>query len=217
VSLLQIWVAAFLIGFSGAVTPGPVLGVVVGESPRKGAVTGPLVVTGHMIVEFMLLLSLYFGLSRFIRNPAFPKWIAIGGGVILAWLGVGMSMELIRDRARLRERHDSKGKGYSLLLLGALATVSNPFWYIWWAAFGMAIYVAEAFRFGSLGFATLFSGHILSDFLWYGFVSSTIALGRNFFSDRIYKFLIFFCGLFLVGMGVYFIRSGILGKVVSLG
>ncbi len=199
--------------------PGPVLGVVIGASSRRGAIAGPLVVVGHAIVEFVLLLFLYFGLSQFIRNPAFPKWIAIGGGFILLWIGISMSMsmELVKNKSSLREKWKIEDKSYSLLLLGVLTTVSNPFWYIWWVAFGMAIYVSEAFRFGSLGFMTLFSGHIISDFIWYGFISSTIAFGRNFFSDRIYRFLIFSCGLFLAGIGVYFIRSGILGRVVSLG
>ncbi|HUY01182.1 MAG TPA: LysE family transporter, partial [Candidatus Deferrimicrobium sp.] len=61
--LLQIMFFSFLIGFTGAITPGPVLTAVIKETPQRGWTTGPLVVFGHSITELILLIGLVLGLD----------------------------------------------------------------------------------------------------------------------------------------------------------
>jgi len=65
---LTVWgtfLSAFLIGFSGAMMPGPMLGVTISGSLRKGFIAGPLVVLGHGILELLLVFAMAFGLSAF--------------------------------------------------------------------------------------------------------------------------------------------------------
>ena len=45
---------------------------------------------------------------------------------------------------------------------------------------------------------------ILSDLVWYSFVSGAVACGRRFLSDRGYRLLVGCCALFILGFGLYF-------------
>lgn len=42
---------SFVIGFSGALVPGPLFVVTVMESTKRGYIAGPLIVIGHAITE----------------------------------------------------------------------------------------------------------------------------------------------------------------------
>jgi len=66
----------------------------------------------------------------------------------------------------------------------------------------------DASFFSAAGIAAFFVGHILSDFTWYGFVSVSVAYGRRFLGHAFYRWLIFGCGVFLVGLAFSFIIWG---------
>ena len=67
--LWGVFISAFLIGFSGAVMPGPMLGITIDGSLKKGWTAGPLVVLGHGILELSLITVMIFGLKDFFSNP----------------------------------------------------------------------------------------------------------------------------------------------------
>lgn len=63
--LWGIFFSSFLIGFSGAMMPGPMLGVTISGSLKRGWIAGPLVVLGHGILELMLVIAMISGLKDF--------------------------------------------------------------------------------------------------------------------------------------------------------
>ena len=69
-------------------------------------------------------------------------------------------------------------------------------------------YILHSIRFGLWGVALFFAGHILADLLWYGAVSAVVWGGRNFLSDRFYRFLVGGCAGFLVVFAALFVYSG---------
>lgn len=94
------------------------------------------------------------------------------------------------------------------MLAGAVLSIANPYWLIWWASIGLG-YIMHSARSGMLGVASFFIGHILADLLWYTLVSSGIARGRRLFSDTVYRRLIGGCAVFLLCFSCYFFYSGI--------
>ena len=64
-SLIAIFTSSFIIALSGALMPGPLLTFTVSESPQRGAITGPLVILGHGILELALVLALLSGMAPF--------------------------------------------------------------------------------------------------------------------------------------------------------
>ena len=79
-------------------------------------------------------------------------------------------------------------------------SAANPYWLIWWLTIGLG-YVMFSMKYGWLGVALFFVGHILADFAWYTLVSGAVAQGRRLISDRIYQGFLAGCGVFLFGFG----------------
>ncbi len=212
--ITALFATAFLVGLSGAMMPGPLLTVTIAESARRGFVTGPMIMLGHAILEFVLIIALIGGLSAFLTRDAVTTAIAVVGGSFLLYLGFTMSREALTGQVQLADWNGDaaagKSKGMPLVLAGIVISISNPYWILWWATVGLT-YLTMALEMGSVGVASFFSGHILADLMWYSAVAAAVAGGRKFISDQIYRYVIVICGIFLLGLGVYFIYSGIIG------
>ena len=116
-----------------------------------------------------------------------------------------------RDASERRDdfRAGLRTKGFAgTAVAGMAASISNPYWIIWWATVGAA-YVATSAGYGVAGPATFFVGHIAADLAWYSLVSFAIATGTRFFNDRVYRGILYVCGSFLFLFGAYFLRLGV--------
>ena len=204
--LAAIFGGSFVLALSGALMPGPLLTVTVSESVRIGFRAGPLLITGHALLESFLVIAIVLGLAPFLKAPLVMGIIALLGGVMLLWMGIDMA----RSAAglSLKERNVSnlsKAPGHPVLI-GILASLSNPYWTLWWATIGLG-YLMAAMKFGFPGVAVFFAGHIAADYAWYVLISLGISRGKRLLKDKSYQMVIRFCGLFLVGFGVWFLLS----------
>jgi len=94
-----------------------------------------------------------------------------------------------------------------LIWLGALMSMANPYWWLWWATIGMA-HSHWALGRGRLGAGTYFTGHILSDILWYSAVSIALGTGRNLLSPDVMRVIYLGCAGFLIVLGIIFGVAG---------
>jgi threonine/homoserine/homoserine lactone efflux protein len=117
-----------------------------------------------------------------------------------------MIRDVLQGRVTLESSDNDAGTGINMhpVMAGILVSISNPFWSIWWATIGLT-YLTMALKSGTMGIASFFSGHIMADLLWYSLISAAIAGGRRFLKQSVYQTIIMFCGLFLIGLGGYFI------------
>lgn len=90
-ALLAIFGTSFVVSLSGALAPGPLFTLTVRETLRRGFWAGPVVTTGHAIIELALVIALAVGLGRFLEDesPA-TAVIALAGGTFLLWMGYTM-------------------------------------------------------------------------------------------------------------------------------
>ena len=205
-SLIGIGITSFIIALSGALMPGPLLTATVGESARYGPRAGPLLVVGHAILEFALVVALFLGLAPLLTNNKVTAGISLAGGTILLWLAFGMFRTL--SSLSLETAGSSKKGQGRLITSGILVSLSNPYWSIWWATIGLA-YILQSRLWGMVGVVVFFIGHILADLAWYSLVSYLIGKGRRFFTNAMYRGLVGFCALFLFGFAVWFLWAGI--------
>ena len=185
--------------------PGPLLTVTVSESTHRGAIAGPLVIFGHGILELSLITALLLGMAPLLQRNDVFIFISLVGGSILLWMAFSMFRSLPGLSLEVAPKD---GKGKNLVITGILFSLANPYWIIWWATIGLG-YVIISMKFGFIGVAVFFTGHILADLLWYSAVSLFVSRGRKHISDRIYRGIIGICAVMLIFFGIYFGVSGI--------
>ena len=203
---MLIFTTALIVGLSGALMPGPLTAVTAEHALRRGYSAAPLATLGHALLEAVMVLLLIVGLGEFLALPYMTAAIGVAGGLVLAWMGWGM----VRSAAGVSLSLDtsSSGKAGSPFWSGLIATVSNPYWFLWWATVG-AGYVALSREHGIPGVLLFYSGHILADFLWLSLIAAALVSGKKLLTDRIYKWIVFGLGLFLCAFSLYFIWSGL--------
>lgn len=206
-SALGLFFTALVVGFSGALMPGPLLTVDLKESLKRGAWVGPRLVLGHGLLELALVLAVLLGFGRFLDRSAVKGAIGLLGGAVLLWMAYGMIREVF-SKLTLEIESDDPRRGLPPVLAGALISLSNPYWTLWWATIGLT-YLTRARELGAAGVAVFFLGHILADLTWYSGVSFAAARGRRLMGDRVYRAVVAVCGLFLVYVGFWFIDSAL--------
>jgi threonine/homoserine/homoserine lactone efflux protein len=202
-SIILIGLTSFFVALSGALVPGPLFTITVAESARKGFISGPLIILGHGILELSLIMLLILGLAPFFSDPAVIIVISVLGGLMLVYMGYRMIREA--RTAHISTSVDRESKGINPIVSGIIGSISNPYWTIWWATIGLG-YLVSSFKFGMLGVAVFFIGHILADLFWYSLISFSVARGKRFIGDRGYKALFYMCGIFLILFGLWFIQ-----------
>ena len=204
--LWVIFLTSLIMGFSGAIVPGPLLTVTINESLRRGARVGPQIASGHALLELALVIAIFFGLGAYITLPLVKGTIGIVGGLFLFWMAYGILKESFHSDA-LDLSGEITEKGLQPWVAGITVTASNPYWFLWWATAGAGALMVAAGQ-GILGAIIFYIGHVLSDYIWFILVAFTVARGRNLFTPRIYHIVLSVCGLFLVGLAIYFVYSG---------
>lgn len=203
----NLFFTAFIVGFSGAMMPGPMLTVNINESIKRGAQAGFWLVLGHVVLELALVIGLIFGLSTVIQNKLVTSGISIAGGGFLLWMGWDMVKCALKGTITLNLEATGESKSPGLFLSGFLTSISNPYWSLWWATIGLG-FLTTAQKLGGLGVGAFFAGHILADFTWFVAVSFAVAKGKRFMSDRIYRGIITVCGGFLIILSIGFLLEG---------
>jgi threonine/homoserine/homoserine lactone efflux protein len=212
-SLAGIGITSFLVGLSGALMPGPVLSITIGETAARlrapggrvrGALVGPQVVLGHGLLEILLVVGITLGLGTVLARESVLGAIGVVGGIVLVWMAGGMLRSL---RSLSLQGGENPGARRHPVLAGILTTASNPYWTLWWATIGLG-YIALSQRLGVTGLVMFYLGHIFSDLAWYSLVSGTLAAGGGLLTDRVYRGLVGACAVFLFAFGVYFGYAG---------
>ncbi len=206
-SLVAIFFVSLGVGLSGALMPGPLLTVTINESYRKGFMAASLLVAGHAVLEATLIVLLVLGLDKVIGNDTFFGVVGTAGGAFLVWMGSGMVLDVRDGRLHLDlGKHQSTRMGP--FAAGLTTSFSNPYWFLWWATFGLSWLLISMQR-GVAGVLFFYTGHIMADVLWYFLVAFLVVTGKKFISDRVYNYVILACGGFLIVLGARFVGAGL--------
>jgi threonine/homoserine/homoserine lactone efflux protein len=205
-ALLAIFGTSFVIALSGALMPGPLLTVTIGETMKRGFWAGPLIILGHAILELALVALLLLGLGPLLKSDTAFVVIALCGAAMLAWMAAGMFRAV--PSLSVSAAAPAKRPGAHPVVSGIVMSLANPYWTIWWAAIGLG-YITYSVQFGAAGLILFFSGHILADLAWYTFISLSFSKGRQFMSDTVYRRIIGVCATALAGFAVWFAVMGV--------
>jgi len=211
--------------------PGSLLVVVVTETVRKGFWAGPAAVAGHAVLEVIMATLLAVGLGQLLSYGAALGVIGLVGGLTLFWFawatvktarsatldfdktasstGKDSHQEIPATKEHNKPAYTPRNGLLGTAVAGMVASISNPYWILWWATIG-ATYVASGMAsHGVLGTATFLTRHLAADLAWYALISLAISTGARFFNDRVYRGILYVCSAFLFLFGAYFLKLGV--------
>lgn len=203
VEIVLFALGSFLVALSGALVPGPMLTVTISNSLEKGSIAGPLIVVGHVITEIGLLLLLILGLGWVIGSHTATIIIGTIGGLVLIYMGYQISQSPPPHLQENKEVHSKYGSVFS----GILSSISNPYFFIWWATIGWAFLLQGMALAGIAGIIGFMVGHWAADLGIYSAVSVFTSKGSELITEKHYKTLMYGCGAFMICLGIYFIYN----------
>jgi len=213
--LVEIFFGAMVVGFSGALTPGPMLTLVISSTAEKGFWTSFFIVVGHALLELLVVAAFFLGLIRYLENPLIARMIGVVGGLFLLYLGVDILVSVARRKFRIDfksmiEKRTINARSTGIIIMkGILVSLMNPYWYIWWISIGAA-FIIKSVKFDAGGVTAFFTGHISADFIWYLFIGFLISTGRRFLNQKVYNGILIACSIFLFYLGIRFIVDAII-------
>ena len=187
-------------GLSGAMIPGPLTLYTISEAFRRGPLVGVQIAVGHLLLEACFVGIVIVGLRGQLSSSAFRLAVAWVGGVGLVVMGLLILSKIRRlslaDHAQVTFR-------WGPLLGGACFSLASPGFLIWWATIGATVFLQGALA-GAAGIAMVAAGHALADLMWGWFVAFSIARGRRYCTDRMYRLIMGLIAYWLIGFGIGF-------------
>jgi threonine/homoserine/homoserine lactone efflux protein len=198
--MIEMLAAAFFIGLTGALAPGPTLVATVNSSLKYGWTAGPKIAAGHALVESVIFLLIAGGL--YVAMQQYSRTIALVGGLALIAFGI-LTVKGAGNATMEAAEGKSIGNPY---LAGMITSGANPYFWIWWLSIGSAL-VLSGLQTGLMMAAIFMIGHWGADFGWYLLVSTSLDRGRSILSEKNYRRILGICGIFLVCFGFYYLVS----------
>jgi threonine/homoserine/homoserine lactone efflux protein len=163
---LHLLVSVIVISASGALAPGPLFVATVSEGVRKGPRAGLLSATGHMIVEFPLVLLLAGGFALIVSGDvSYQVFVGVAGSLALVIFGYMQIRGAFRGGGTAATAGSQSRMG-GPLLVGIIFTGLNPYFIAWWLTVGAKL-VLDSFRLAAwVGILAMYVSHIWIDYAW---------------------------------------------------
>jgi threonine/homoserine/homoserine lactone efflux protein len=207
----QLLATFFLISLTGALSPGPLTTMAIAEGSRRGRWSGWRLAVGHGAVEIVYVLAiaaiLWLGRDALLQQPLVAGIIALVGGLFLAWMGWTMARDARSGRLTLDGQPNESGR-LGLVPTGALVSLSNPYWWLWWALV-TPLYIQQSLAWGLAGVLVLFLVHWSSDLGWLTGLSWLTGSGRRLIGPGVYRWILIICGAVLLFFGLSFVVAGL--------
>ena len=204
--MLRIAFLAFTVAFTGAVTPGPMLALVIGQTLAGGPLSTMFILIGHALVELVFVGLLAKGLSRILQSPVVGGILSVIGGGVLIWMGATILGDL-HAMSLHQAASESALSWYALVLGGMGVSLSNPYFTSWWATVGSGQMAALQLR-RPAEYTAFLVAHEMGDIVWYGIVTVALAVGQQWLNNSVYRILLAICGIAVVVLGVVFLVIG---------
>lgn len=216
---MAIFFSSLLLGYTGAMMPGPLLTYDIERSLHRGWKKGLLVPLGHILFEMVLVVLIVLGMGAFLRLPWPQIVILFAGGIMLLFFGADMIRGAIKGNLKLSIQDGAppkRGENFEIIVKSGLISVMNPYFLIWWASIGLGSFLLANSTLGIWGVILFYAGHALADMSWYFAVSLLCDKIGKWIKGKAYRIIIACLGTALVGFAIWFIVNGIIKVMVII-
>lgn len=209
---------SFLVALTGAMSPGPLLTYTIIKSvqtSKRGYLMGLWIIIGHAILEIGIIILLLLGFSFILKNIIVIRIVGIVGGLILVFFGLSIVRDVYFGNISVdflnspdmqnHEAASSISRGLENPVIGGIVvSMSNPYWWVWWATIGLAFMIQFDISFKQWPkLLAFFLGHEAGDLIWYLIVSTLAFFGLRHLNKKAYYGILVFCALFMILFGIY--------------
>lgn len=143
-----------LLGLGAGLSPGPLLTLVISESLRRGAAAGIRVALAPLVSDVPIIILVLLGLGRVAPAGMLPGILALAGGSLVIWMGVGE----LRSTGAVAVEGRPQAHPFRR---GVLVNVLSPYPYLFWLGVGGPILLKAWGHNQSAPFAFLGSFYLL--------------------------------------------------------
>ncbi|QTA84999.1 LysE family transporter [Desulfonema magnum] len=212
---------SFLVALTGAMSPGPLLTYTIIKSAKatgsRGYLMGAWIILGHAILELAIIILLLSGFSFILKNIFVVRAIGVVGGLILIYFGLSIVRNVYLGniptdflnspgkQTQTSSEDSPENKGLENPVIGGImVSMSNPYWWVWWATIGLAFMIQFEISFDSWPkLLAFFLGHEAGDLICYLLISTLAFFGLRKLDRKAYYGVLVFCGVFMILFGVY--------------
>jgi len=206
-TILTLIMISFVAALIGAVIPGPVFAVTLTESVRRGSLAGPLIAIGHFMVEAAIIFLAFFGLGNLLKLEFTRISLGYLGGLALILMGIYFLLSSRKIQYNERKKQNLGFLSHGPILAGFLASLSNPYFFLWWVSPGFPLMYKSIEIAGLIGFVCFYVGHCAADLGWFGFVSFSTSKSKKILNEKRVGWIVVGGAFFLIILGFYFIYS----------
>jgi len=196
-SPLEFFFYVIIVSTSGVFSPGPLFFINLFYGSKYGSLMGLKIAIGHTLVEFPLLVLLFYGVNTFsavsISDSDILKIIGIVGGIFMIFFSFIQIYPIIKNKSMETNNQYSKYVIKNAVSVGMIFTGLNPFFLVWWSTIGLKLVSDSVNNFGYLhGLILLFFSHIWMDYFWLWITSFMSSKGRSIVKEKVYRILLLF-------------------------
>jgi threonine/homoserine/homoserine lactone efflux protein len=199
-------------------SPGPLLTYTIIKSvqtSKRGYLMGLWIIIGHAILELGIIILLLLGFSFILKNIIVIRIVGIVGGLILVFFGLSIVRDVYFGNISVdflnspdmqnHEAASSISRGLENPVIGGIVvSMSNPYWWVWWATIGLAFMIQFDISFRQWPkLVAFFLGHEAGDLIWYLIVSTLSFFGLRHLNKKAYYGILVFCAIFMIIFGIY--------------
>src|SRR5579863_3970219 len=200
--MLAYLLQGIVLGFAAGISPGPMLGLVINQTLRRGWRAGNLVALAPLLSDAPIIIVMVLVLGHV---PMFVlHGMSLLGGTFVVYLGI----ETVRS-VRAEVAIDTKVRSGRILLPAVATNLMNPHPYLFWATVSGTLLI-QSFATGGIAASSAFVigmyALLIGTKLGIAFL---VSRSQNWLKGRIYHALLIGSGLLLVGLGMLLIWEGI--------
>lgn len=192
-----------VVTLSGALAPGPLTTAVVGSGLRSGWRAGFYAALGHLAVELPLILIIGLGVTSFLENITLQFILLISGSMALFYFGY---LQIRYSKKPL----DAGTSDRHPLLIGALFSLLNPYFIMWWLTIGGVLIFKWIDLLGyNISIIPFYVSHVWMDFAWLALISLLAGKGVEKLRWEYISILNIILGGILILFGLMFVYNAI--------